>query len=247
MEPDGRLWRRLAAMRIEPAGAALTFETRLARENGWTRSHAADVMREYRRFLYLAATEAAAVTPSDDVDQAWHLHLTYSRHYWDELCGRILGRPLHHGPTEGGGAEDRRYRRQYDETIAAYRAAFGEAAPDHVWPDAATRFSARARRVDLNRSWVIPRPSPRMAAGMAALPLLAACAGFGEGGFPFVGLAVVLVVAILVIRSAAHGRQGTGDSSCGSSCGSDSSSSSDSSDGGSGGCGGSGCGGGGGD
>ncbi len=41
---------------------------------------------EYRRFAFLAATAGHPVTPSDAVDQAWHLHLTYSRDYWDRFC-----------------------------------------------------------------------------------------------------------------------------------------------------------------
>jgi hypothetical protein len=53
------LWLALAAMRIEPAGAALSFEARLAREQGWTADKTVRVMREYRRFLYLAAAGIA--------------------------------------------------------------------------------------------------------------------------------------------------------------------------------------------
>jgi hypothetical protein len=78
-------------MRIEPTGAEMRFVDRLARENGWSGHHAAAVYQEYLRFLYLAGTSAGPLTPSDAVDQAWHLHLLYSRHYWEVLCGRILG------------------------------------------------------------------------------------------------------------------------------------------------------------
>jgi hypothetical protein len=73
---------RLEAMQIEPAGAERTFVSRLAEENGWSLGFAARVMTEYRRFLFLAATTDHQVTPSDEVDQAWHLHLAYTRHYW---------------------------------------------------------------------------------------------------------------------------------------------------------------------
>ena len=101
---------RLEAMQIEPAGAERTFVVRLAQENNWTTSFSTRVLQEYGRFLYLAVTADHPVTPSDEVDQAWHLHLAYTRHYWEELCARILGRPLHHGPTAGGSAEASRYR-----------------------------------------------------------------------------------------------------------------------------------------
>ncbi|WP_443026122.1 glycine-rich domain-containing protein, partial [Sphingomonas sp. CCH9-H8] len=71
----------------------------------------------------------AGATPSDAVDQAWHLHLTYTRDYWEHFCPDVLGRALHHGPTAGGADEHRRYYRQYAETLARYEAAFGIAPP----------------------------------------------------------------------------------------------------------------------
>ena len=42
---------------------------------------------------------------SEQVDAAWHLHLTYTRSYWDRFCKETLGQPLHHDPTRGGPAE----------------------------------------------------------------------------------------------------------------------------------------------
>src|SRR5262249_26133617 len=52
---------------------ALPFAARLARENGWSRPHAERVIREYRRFVFLAVTAGFPVCPSEDVDAAWHL------------------------------------------------------------------------------------------------------------------------------------------------------------------------------
>lgn len=51
--------------------------------------------------MYLAVRANHPVTPSDEVDQAWHLHLTYSRSYWDEFCGAVLEEVVHHDPTRG--------------------------------------------------------------------------------------------------------------------------------------------------
>lgn len=213
--PDDPLWTALAAMRIEPADAALSFADRLAAENGWSRPEAAAVLEEYRRFLYLAATTSDAVTPSDAVDQAWHLHLAYSRHYWDVLCGEIIGRPLHHGPTAGGAAEAARYRDQYRATLAAYRAAFGTEPPPEIWPPAERRFAVWARRIDLDRSIVVPR-RPTLAA-VATLPL-AACAGIADG-WPVLLLPIGMVLAIMVaVRSEQRRRRRAGidgDSGCG--------------------------------
>lgn len=134
------LWQRLAAYEIGPPDAALTFIARLARENRWNAAFTERVLREYKRFCYLAVVAGHEVTPSDAVDQAWHLHLTYTRDYWDRFCPSVLGMPLHHGPTAGGPVERSRYYDQYAMTLKAYEDHFGEAPPADVWPPAARRF-----------------------------------------------------------------------------------------------------------
>jgi len=133
------LWQRIDEMRIEPPGAAITFTAKLARGNGWDRQLAEAVVQEYRRFLYLAATADGPVSPSQAVDKAWHLHLTFSRHYWDVLCGEILQRPLHHDPSLGGAAEDARHEHQYARTLNLYRDTFGQEPPPAIWPVPGTR------------------------------------------------------------------------------------------------------------
>lgn len=170
------LWQALASMRIEPEGASLTFTKRLARENGWSHRYAAQVMDEYRRFLYLAATGTQIVTPSEQVDQAWHLHLTYTRHYWGELCARIIGKPLHHGPTAGGSVEGRKYRNLYTETLARYRATFGAEPPAEIWPPTELRFAGHYQWVDRSRNYVLPRRSVSIGGLAGGAVLLAACA-----------------------------------------------------------------------
>lgn len=165
------IWRALAEYRIGPADAAFTFQARLARENGWTPAHAARVIEEYRRFCFLAAISGHPVTPSDAIDQAWHLHLTYTRDYWGRFCPDILGRPLHHGPTEGGVAEQHRFFDQYANTLRAYEVAFGDPPPADLWPPAAQRLlvDSQARRVRPNDYLILPR---RPALAALAIPVL---------------------------------------------------------------------------
>lgn len=151
------LWQALAAYDVGPPDAALAFTQRLARENGWRKAHAARVFEEYRRFLYLAVRAGHEVTPSDAVDQAWHLHLTYTRDYWERLCPEVLGRPLHHGPTRGGKDEGERFFEQYALTLRSYEAAFGPA-PADVWPDVRRRLhiDPLARRVHPHEALILP-------------------------------------------------------------------------------------------
>jgi hypothetical protein len=147
---DTALWHRITAHDIGPPDASLSFAARLARENRWSAVHADRVIGEYKRFCYLAVTAGHEVTPSDAVDQAWHLHLTYSRDYWETFCPEVMRCDLHHGPTKGGAAERGRFYLQYADTLAAYEAAFGEDPPADIWPTAQRRFTHDPQGVRVN-------------------------------------------------------------------------------------------------
>lgn len=182
--PTADLWARLEAFDLDAIGATLPFSQRLARDNGWSPAFAHRVVHEYKRFLFLAATCDHPVTPSDEVDQAWHLHLVYTRSYWDELCGQVLGFALHHGPTRGGVAEGRKFDDWYARTLQSYQGAFNTLPPADIWPAAAQRFGDAPyfRRVNLRRHWLLPRlrwpkvrSGHREVLGLAAALLLLGC------------------------------------------------------------------------
>ncbi len=152
---------QLEKFTIDPPGVVLTFTQRLAREQRWTASFAARVVFEYRRFLYLAIRAGHPVTPSDAVDQAWHLHLVYTESYWHDLCRDILRQPLHHGPTRGGRAEGVKFNEWYERTLLSYRQHFGTPPPSDIWPAATERFGEAPffQRVNVQRSWIFPKPA----------------------------------------------------------------------------------------
>lgn len=110
-------WERIAAHDFDVASHDLSFAKRLARENDWDTFYAERVIEEYRRFCFLAIHADHPVTPSDAVDQVWHLHLTYSRDYWECFCPDVLRQPLHHGPTKGGISENEKYHLWYGKTV----------------------------------------------------------------------------------------------------------------------------------
>ncbi|MEP9357279.1 hypothetical protein [Sphingomonas sp. KR3-1] len=171
---DHPVWTALFHYSIGPEDAELSFAERLARENGWSRATAERVIEEYKRFCFLAVTADHPVTPSDQVDQAWHLHLTYTHDYWERFCPRILGRALHHGPTAGGRAEGHRYFTQYAETLRSYERVFGTP-PADLWPDAGRRLleDHKARRVHPRDAFILPRRPFRIALLVAFAPLFA--------------------------------------------------------------------------
>ncbi|GAB4520993.1 MAG: hypothetical protein Tsb0019_22230 [Roseibium sp.] len=190
--PD--LWNRIRDCDPDHGDVEFPFSRRLARDNGWSHAFARKVVLEYQRFAYLSRLGAGMVTPSDEVDQAWHLHLTYTKHYWGPFR-TALGAPLHHMPTRGGPDQAALFRKTYARTLDLYRQEFGEP-PQDIWPPEDIRFgkAPHFRRVNAEDVWIIPKPawgrsvlaptshlnrlSPRVRAGLLALLALAAGTGF---------------------------------------------------------------------
>ena len=165
------LLERIEAHGFNAPDDPLGFESRLADDNGWTLGYALAVAEEYRRFLVLTQVAGHAVSPSPDVDEAWHLHLTRTAHY-DAFCGALFGRFLHHEPARSG--EGSRHRDMYRETLQDYHRAFGVDAPAVTWPapgePAPPRFAQPA-------GWPVPvglLPGVRMPVAALAATMLAA-------------------------------------------------------------------------
>jgi len=174
-EPLEEIIERAERFEIDTGTTVLTFCSRLARENRWSLAYAERVIREYKRFCVLAIHAGHPVTPSEAVDQAWHLHLTYSRSYWDRFCGTVLGRPLHHEPTAGGTAEGQKFENFCVQTLISYERLFKERPPSDIWPPPAQRFahSGDWKWYNSARHWLVPRPSAGLVStAVAALVLL---------------------------------------------------------------------------
>ena len=65
----------------------------------------------------LTQVAGTQVCPSDDVDQAWHLHITRTADY-ERFCRDVFGRFLHHRPAEAGPDEHQRHRGIYVGTLS---------------------------------------------------------------------------------------------------------------------------------
>lgn len=156
MNPDQKsLWQRIQAHALDDSRAVCPFSARLAKENAWPPGFTQRAIEEYRRFAFLAVAAGHPVSPSDAVDQVWHLHLLYTRDYWGEFCPNVLRTPLHHGPTRGGAVEHDKFADWYARTLASYRKFFGEP-PAEFWPQPAVH--PETTRVDRARFWVIEKP-----------------------------------------------------------------------------------------
>ncbi|MGL1886208.1 MAG: hypothetical protein OCD76_06810 [Reichenbachiella sp.] len=156
---EEELWGKLKNFEIDEPDSAYTFSMRIAKENGWKISHALQAIEEYKKFLFLACTVDHPVTPSDQVDQVWHLHLIYTRSYWIDLCKHLLQREIHHGPTTGGSDSTVTFKNFYNETLNSYKKYFKKVAPEEFWPDSDKRFSdIHFRRINVKKHWIIKRP-----------------------------------------------------------------------------------------
>lgn len=136
--------------------AVIQFSARLAMDNVWSFDYTTQVIKEYKRFLFLMMAADHKVSPSDQIDQAWHLHMMYSNDYWEEFCGNTVNKKLHHWPDEGGGE----YRDWYKMTINSYIRFFGRHPPENIWTAPEKRFKTRTWfiRVDREKNWIVPKP-----------------------------------------------------------------------------------------
>lgn len=154
---QSELFTRINAFAFDEADVAMPFAGRLAKDNGWSMLYARRVIEEYRRFAFLMVAAGHMAVPSDQVDQAWHQHLIYTRS-WADFCTNSLRTPLHHEPTRGGQAEQDRFIALYQQTLQSYHNFFGHP-PEDIWPKAEVRFGNDLyySRVNTKQNFVIPR------------------------------------------------------------------------------------------
>jgi hypothetical protein len=148
------IWEKIRCFPFDSGDGPHTFAIRLAREQSWSASFTTLAIGEYRRFLLLFALEqrrqkdvptepghrpGVQFVPSPAVDAVWHLHLLYTKSYWDVLCHDILNAPLHHLPADASAGEAASLDQAYRGTLAAYQSTFGSPPPASVWPSPGPR------------------------------------------------------------------------------------------------------------
>ena len=213
MEID--LWSRIDGYAFDTVDAALPFSARLARDNNWSVNFAKRAIEEYKKFVFLAMTAGHPVTPSDEVDQVWHLHLLYTRPYWEDF-NRILGKPLHHGPSLGGADEGRKFHAWYQNTLDSYSKVFAVAPPADIWPEPISRFgdALQFKRINTRTSWVIPKPTLSapwiLTVIVTPLVLLEGCGNVGATELIPIVFLVFVLFAVLG-NGKAHGKKNDRD------------------------------------
>ncbi|MGC4038754.1 MAG: hypothetical protein QM764_22520 [Chitinophagaceae bacterium] len=127
------LWKRIQDFIIDDPSASVKYSDKLAFNNHWSGDYTIRVIEEYKKFMFLCCVLPRGASPSKPVDEAWHLHLTYTHNYWKEFCSKVLGKEIHHHPSKGGTNENHKHEEWYSETLKAYKQFFGYNLPDDIW------------------------------------------------------------------------------------------------------------------
>jgi hypothetical protein len=151
--------RRVLSYPIDDPTSSLKFSRRLRREqHGWSEDFTDQAIIEYRKFIYLCAISHRAVTPSEEVDRVWHLHILYMEQY-EDFCRSTTGKYIKHGPTKGGSQQAAHFEEQYKYTLNLYRREFGSDPPAAFWPTPEVRFgnAGDLRWVDSSTHFIVNR------------------------------------------------------------------------------------------
>ncbi|MDJ0511294.1 MAG: hypothetical protein QNJ64_18875 [Crocosphaera sp.] len=156
---ETQLYQRICQFEIDDSLAAFPFSAKLSWEYQWSGIYTYRVIQEYKKFLFLVMVANQEISPSTAVDRAWHLHLLYTQSYWDELCGKVLKRSLHHIPGLGRKEDGLKYYYQYCQTLDIYHKYFGMP-PDNIWnPPKYKGEKISFQWVDREKYWIIPKPT----------------------------------------------------------------------------------------
>ena len=198
---------------MTPADHNESFILKIAQNLKIKKSLAKEYYAEYLRFIYLAAISETPITPSKAIDKIWHLHLQYTRSYWDDLCDGIIGKRIHHDPGSLVDNENEYFKIQFRQTISQYHLYFTSFLRHDAW------FKKDA--------WWKAIWNPLYGLYLVLIFLATPYASSdNEGSSDFIfPIFIFLFIFILVKIFKGGGKNGGGhsgcshDSSCGSSCG----------------------------
>lgn len=99
-------------------------------------------IKEYARFMTMIYFTKNTLTPSEQTDQVWHTHQSFTVDY-RSFCMKIYGRFITHSPTVGGHKDTVKFTNYYEKTLDLYRFLFKSSPPEALWPCSEERFHPR--------------------------------------------------------------------------------------------------------
>ncbi len=128
------LWEKNQNFNFDDQNSSYPFSKKLATENNWSDPFTQKAIAEYKKFIFLCCISPSGASPSGTVDKVWHLHLTYTKNYWEDFCRKTLQQDIHHHPSKGGTAEKTKHNNWYGETLSMYETVFKTKPPVDIWP-----------------------------------------------------------------------------------------------------------------
>ena len=129
---DTQLWDKILKFNLDLPYSDYGFSIRLSSENTWSIDFTEKAILEYKKFMFLAATNDFMVSPSEIVDIVWHQHLIFTKSY-EDFC-QILGNKIGHYPSTKKRSEVQMFKNAVQNTKAKYFEVFGEQ-PVDFWED----------------------------------------------------------------------------------------------------------------
>jgi uncharacterized protein (TIGR04222 family) len=126
------LWQKIAYYDLDDPKSAHPFSKKLMHEQKLTSTLTQRTIAEYKKFIFLVLVEPQGASPSQKVDEVWHLHITFTKNYAD-FCEQIAGNFIHHNPSKGGAEEVNRHALWYKDTLIAYVRHFDAPPPPDIW------------------------------------------------------------------------------------------------------------------
>jgi hypothetical protein len=118
-----KLWEEILKFSFDHPNESYGFSIRLALKNNWTIYFTQKAILEYKKFMFLAATNNEMVSPSEIVDIVWHQHLIFTKSYSD-LCS-LLSKRIEHIPSTHNISEVEKFKKAKERTKELYEIAFG--------------------------------------------------------------------------------------------------------------------------
>lgn len=118
-----KLWEEILKFGFDDPNEQYGFSIRLAFENNWTIYFTQKAILEYKKFMFLAATNDEMISPSETVDIVWHQHLIFTKSYSD-LCV-LLSKRIEHIPSTHNRSEALKFQKAKERTKELYEIAFG--------------------------------------------------------------------------------------------------------------------------
>lgn len=205
--------KKIENFQVSSNGDLEIFWYKLTSDNGWTLSYARGAFTEYKRFIWLAKVSQSRVVPSKVVDKVWHLHMTFTRSYWYDLCRDTLGFEFHHLPSSNTKECQQIDCEDYENTLKVYLEEFGEKPDGRYWP------VRKVNKFNIAKHLILP---------LFTITFLTACSLSSDGTVVTVLKWVIgIYVVYKIIKWLFENRGGGGGSGhgcsgvCGSSCGGD--------------------------